>query len=86
VPVGVYQRFTVLAGLHPELGAKGRVAFTIKGDNKQLASATINGDEPAHLFDCDLTGVTQLQLVVTSRALHAKSNYAIWAEPTLVKK
>lgn len=47
---------------------------------------TLNGDEPAHLFDCDLSGVTQLQLVATSRGLNAKSNYAIWAEPTLVKK
>jgi len=34
----------------------------------------------------DLTGVTQLQLVVASRGLHVKSNYAIWAEPMLVKK
>jgi hypothetical protein len=40
VPAGVYQRFTVLAGLHPELGAKGRVEFTINGDGKQLASVT----------------------------------------------
>jgi len=85
VPVGVYQRFTVLAGLHPELGAQGRVAFTIKGDGKQLASATLSGDEPAHRFDCDLTGVAQLQLVLTSRGPHVKCNYAIWAEPTLVK-
>ena len=86
VPVGVYQRFTVLAGLHPELGAKGRVAFTIKGDGKQLASVTLDGDQPAHFFDCDITGVKQLQLLVTSRGSNAKSNYAIWAEPMLVKK
>jgi hypothetical protein len=86
VPVGVYQRFTVLAGLHPELGAKGRVEFIIKGDGKQLASAVVNGEEPAHLFDCDITGVAQLQLLVTSRGPDVKSNYAIWAEPTLVKK
>jgi hypothetical protein len=86
VPVGVYRRFTVLAGLHPQLGAKGCVAFTIKGDGRQLASATVNGNEPAHLFDCDLAGVAQFQLAVASRGGDPKSNYAIWAEPTLVKK
>ena len=86
VPVGVYRRFTVLAGLHPELGAKGRVAFTIKGDGKQLASATIAGDQPAQVFDCDIAGVKQLQLLVTSRGPNAKSNYAIWAEPMLIKR
>lgn len=86
LPAGVYQRFTVLVGLHPELGAKGRVEFTIKGDGKQLASVTLNGEEPARSFDCDLTGVTQLQLVVNSRGPDAKGNYAIWAEPLLVKK
>jgi len=86
LPTGVYLRFTVLAGLHPELGVKGRVEFTIKGDGKQLASATLGGDEPAHSFDCDLIGVTQLQLVVNSRGPDAKGTYAIWAEPLLVKK
>jgi hypothetical protein len=86
LPAGVYERFTVLAGLHPELGAQGRVAFTIKGDGKQLATVTLSGDEPAHHFNCDLAGVTRLQLVVTSRGPHAKSNYAIWAELMLVKK
>ncbi len=86
VPVGVYQRFTVLAGLHPDLGAKGRVAFTIKGDGKQLASVTLDGDQPARLFDCDIAGVGQLQLLVSSRGPHAKCNYAVWAEPMLIKK
>ncbi len=86
VPVGVYQRFTVLAGLHPELGAKGRVAMTIKGDGRQLASLTLDGGQPARALDCDIAGVKQIQLVAISRGSNAKSNYAIWAEPMLLKK
>lgn len=86
LPKGVYQRFTVLAGLHPELGAKGRVEFTVNGDGKPLATATFGGEDPARLLDCDLTGVSQIQLVLTSRGLNPKSNYAIWAEPTLLKR
>ncbi len=85
LPKNVFSRFTVLAGLHPELGAKGRVEFTITGDGKPLASATVNGSEPAHAFDCDIRTVAQLQLTANSRGLDAKSNYAIWAEPLLLK-
>ncbi len=86
VPKDVYQRFTVLVGLHPELGAKGRVEFTINGDGKPLATVTLGGEDSAQLLDCDLSGVSQIQLVLNSRGLNPKSNYAIWAEPTLIKR
>ena len=85
LPKNVYARFTVLAGLHPELGTKGRVEFTISGDGKVLSTVTLNGTDPAKLLECDVTGVAELQLALTSRGVDAKSNYAIWAEPTLVK-
>ncbi len=85
LPKNVYARFTVLAGLHPELGAKGRVEFTISGDGKVLSTVILNGTDPAKLLECDVTGVAELQLALTSRGVDAKSNYAIWAEPTLVK-
>ena len=55
------------------------------GDGKQLATAIVKGTEPAHAFDCDLTGISEIQLSLTSRGLDAKSNYAIWAEPLLLK-
>ncbi|MFC5454266.1 NPCBM/NEW2 domain-containing protein [Prosthecobacter fluviatilis] len=85
LPKDVYARFTVLAGLHPELGAKGRVEFTVSGDGKVLTTVILNGTDPAKLLECDVAGVRELQLALTSRGLDAKSNYAIWAEPTLVK-
>ena len=85
LPKGVYRRFTVLAGLQAGLGDKGRVEFTVLGDGKPLATAIINGSEPAHAFDCDINGIAHLQLATTSRGLDAKSNYAVWAEPTLRK-
>jgi hypothetical protein len=85
LPGGVFSRFTVIAGLHPELGARGRVEFAILGDDKPLVSATLNGTEPARRLECRLEGVTRLQLSLSSRGLDSKSNYAIWAEPTLIK-
>jgi hypothetical protein len=86
LPKDVYSRFSVLAGLHPELGAKGRVEFTISGDGKVLTTGILNGTDPAKLLECDVAGVREFQLALTSRGLDSKSNYAIWAEPTLVKK
>jgi len=86
LPKDVYARFTVMAGLHPELGAKGRVEFTVSGDGKVLGTVILNGTDPAKLLECDVKGVAELQLALTSRGVDAKSNYAIWAEPTLVKK
>ena len=85
LPKGVYQRFTVLAGLQAGLGDKGRVEFTLVGDGKPLATAIVNGTDPAHAFECEITGVTLLQLAATARGLDPKSNYAVWAEPTLGK-
>jgi NPCBM/NEW2 domain len=86
LPKDVYARFTVLVGLHPELGAKGRVEFTITGDGKPLSTVIISGSDPAKLLECEVTNVSQLSLTASSRGLDAKSNYAMWAEPTLVKK
>ncbi len=85
LPKDVYQRFTVLAGLQAGLGEQGRVEFTVLGDGKPLATAIVNGTDPAHSFDCDIQGITQLQLATTARGLNAKSNYAVWAEPLLRK-
>lgn len=85
LPAGVYSRFTVLAGLHSELGAKGKVEFTITGDGKPLASAVVSGTEPAHALECDLSGVSELQLTLNSKGGDPKSNYAIWANPTFQK-
>jgi hypothetical protein len=61
------------------------VEFTVLGDGKPLATAIVNGTDPAHPFDCDIQGITQLQLATTARGLNAKSNYAVWAEPMLRK-
>lgn len=85
LPKGVYRRFTALAGLQTGIGDKGRVEFTVLGDGKPLASAVVNGTEAAHAFDCDVSGVSLLQLNAVSRGLDPKSNYAVWAVPELLK-
>lgn len=84
LPKGVYGRFTVLGGLHPELGAEGKVEFTINADGKPLAKAVVAGTEAAHAFECDFAGVSEIQLAVTSKG-DPKKAYAIWGDPVLHK-
>ena len=87
IPADVYGRLTAHAGLHAELGKTGKVTFEISGNGKRLASlGPVTGDAPAQWADVPLTGVTNLQLVVTSAGGDGTGNYAIWGAPTLHKK
>lgn len=86
LPPGVYKRFTVRAGLHPELGEKGKVEFAVSGDGKPLGSVIVSGTEPARELTFDVSEVSQLQLSLTPRNAEPKSQYAIWGEPVLWKK
>lgn len=91
LPKGVYQRFKVLAGLHPVLGKKGRVVFTLKSEGKVLLSRKLTGYDPAVMLECDVSELSQIELKLeTAREsgvkVDAKGNYAIWAQPVLLKK
>ena len=85
LPRNTYRRFTVLVGLQAHIGDKGRVEFAVLGDNRSLETVTLSGTDTAHDFNVDITGVSQLRLTATNRGGDAKSNYAVWALPTLHK-
>jgi len=86
VPPEVYGRFRVRAGLHAELGASGQVRFEVLGNGRRLAAVgPLAGKTPSKLIDVAVAGVTNLQLVATSAGGDGSGNYAVWAEPQLVK-
>lgn len=85
LPSGVYQKFSVIVGLHTTLGEKGRVEFSISGDGKPLQTLTLKGTDPAQAMTCDITGVRELRLSLTSKGLDPKANYAVWADPQVIK-
>lgn len=85
LPKGVYAKFKVLAGLHSELGTEGKVEFSVLGDGKVLANAVVSGGDPALPMECDLVGVSLLQLSLKSGGGDGKKNYAVWGDPVLVK-
>ena len=86
IPTDVYIRFTAQVGLHAELGATGSVTFEVLGNGRSLARiGPITGGMAAQAVDVTLAGVTNLQVTATSSGGDGAGNYAVWAEPRLVK-
>lgn len=85
LPVGIYKRFRVRAGLQTGIGDQGRVEFTIFGDGVRLGGAVLGGGEPSQKLECSIESIAELRLAAESRGLHPKSNYAVWADPLLEK-
>jgi len=86
VPAGIYERFTVQAGLHAELGTTGNVIFEVSGNDRCLARiGPVTGSMPAQAIDVAIAGITNLQLTVTSAGGDGTGNYAVWGSPRLQK-
>ena len=87
IPADVYSRFTAQIGLHAELGKGGSVIFEVSGNGASLARiGPVTGQMPSQPVDVPLSGVTNLQLTVTSAAGDGTGNYAVWAQPCLNKQ
>jgi len=86
---GAYRRLAVLAGLHPDIGARGRVCFKIVGDGKTLyESGPVTGRESARNIQIDIARVKILSLLVEDRQAEPadfRFNSAVWAEPLLLR-
>jgi len=86
LPERVFDRFECWLGIHPDLGAEGKVAFRIYADGEAVFnSGTMAGGEPARRVVLPLTSVQVLSIVVESRNDKRGHNYAIVAEPELFK-
>jgi hypothetical protein len=88
IPANVYQRFTAQVGLQAELctAGHGHVIFGVRGNGQVLANlGPVSGGAPSLTVDVTLTGITNLQLTATSASGDGTGNYAIWADPRLVK-
>jgi len=86
IPTDVYQRFTACVGLQAELGATGSVTFEVLGNGRSLARiGPVTGNMAAQPVDVTLAGVTNLQITATSAGGDGTGNYAVWAEPRLIK-
>ena len=64
-------------------GHRGSVVFTINGDGKQLWRSHIMKAGKNALFEIDVTGVKQLELLVGDAGDGTGSDWGLWLEPTL---
>jgi beta-glucanase (GH16 family) len=80
---GRCSRFGALVGIDDEMKAAGSVNFQVYGDGALLAeSGTLTGADAAHALDVDVTGVSELRLVVDAGG-GTGSDHADWAEAAL---
>jgi hypothetical protein len=56
-------RFKAVAGIDDSVAPKGNVRLTIRGDDKPLFDAAINGTEPQRNLDLDIAGVRRLTIL-----------------------
>jgi hypothetical protein len=60
----VYGRFRAVAGIDDTVTPKGNVRLLIRGDDKLLFESAINGSEPPHKIDLDISGVRRITILV----------------------
>ncbi len=78
---GGARRFVATIGIDAESEARGSVEFKVIGDGKTLfASGVVKGGQPGKRVDVKLTGVKQLDLVVTTGGNDYAFDHADWAD------
>ncbi|MFF3544233.1 NPCBM/NEW2 domain-containing protein [Streptomyces platensis] len=81
---GSCSALTVDVGLDDEVGANGSVVFQIYRDTTMVAdSGLMTVDQPAKRLTADLSGGSQLRLVVTDGGNGNNSDHADWGDPQL---
>ncbi|SEE03640.1 NPCBM/NEW2 domain-containing protein [Streptomyces sp. 2112.3] len=81
---GSCSALTVDVGLDDEVGANGSVVFQIYRDATKVAdSGLMTVDQPAKHLTADLTGGSQLRLVVTDGGNGNDSDHADWGGPRI---
>jgi len=82
---GQAKRFTAVVGIDDESNGGGSSEFKVVADGKQVwTSGVLRGRDPARQVDLDLTGVRQLELIVTVGGDGYGSDHTDWADAKLV--
>jgi alpha-galactosidase len=78
------ERFVAVAGLDAETGGRGSVSFQVTADGATLYSSGTVTSGTAVVIDVDITGRSQLHLVVGNGGDTVDYDHADWAAPTLL--
>jgi len=81
VPVAGAKRFTAEVGVDAEVGTGGSVAFQVWAGSTKLAdSGVVRGGQAARALSVDVTGRTEIRLVVTDGGDGSARDHADWAD------
>jgi len=82
---GGAKRFTAVVGIDDESNRGGSSEFKVLADGKQVwTSGVVRGGQPVKTVDLDVTGVKQLDLIVTVAGDGYGNDHTDWAEAKLV--
>jgi hypothetical protein len=80
VPVAGARRFSASVGVDAEVGTGGSVAFQVWAGSTELAdSGVVRGGQAARPLSVDVTGRTEIRLVVTDGGDGSAHDHADWA-------
>ncbi|GAB3464666.1 NPCBM/NEW2 domain-containing protein [Kineococcus endophyticus] len=80
VPVNGAKTFSSKVGLDAEVGTRGSVQFQVWNGGKKLAdSGLVRGGEAARTIVADVSGVSEIRLVVTDGGNGVSGDHADWA-------
>jgi hypothetical protein len=86
LPNKVYDGFECWVGLHSSLGKEGNVVFRVFVDGEAVFySGPMAGQDPARKVKLPIWNAREISVVVESRNTQRGKNYAVIAEPTLIK-
>ncbi|WP_338074888.1 NPCBM/NEW2 domain-containing protein [Kineococcus vitellinus] len=84
VPVTGYRIFTAEVGVDAEVGTSGSVVFQVwNGTTKLADSGVLRGGQAAKVLSVDVSGATEVRLVVTDAGNGTTGDHADWAGATL---
>ncbi|MGW2412579.1 NPCBM/NEW2 domain-containing protein [Streptomyces tubercidicus] len=82
---GVCSALSVDVGIDDEVGANGSVVFQVYRDGTKVAdSGLMTVGQPANHLTADLTGGSEMRLVVTDEGNGNNSDHADWAGPLII--
>ncbi len=73
--------FTAKVGVDDEVGKRGAIIFTVRGNGRNLAQSPVKkGGDPATLLQADLAGIEELELFVDKAGANIDYDHADWAD------
>ena len=80
-----FDRFGAVAGIDAETEGRGDCRMVVRGDGIELWSKRVRGSGGPHKIDVDITGMTQIVLLVYPGEEFDLGDHADWGDARFLK-